>query len=255
MPGESKTPEVELEGLISTAKQLAAQVRAAIQSARNARHEALELESRSNKAAATEVRAEAENARETAGSLLGELIDLKRRIEICSLRSDDRTRPVRETLEKLSFITTLPGSNLWPPASSLDEEGVLKALDSFERLIDMITIPDRLGATGNDLAGTLKNGQFCDRVADEIRKIRHMYPAHTMAQIRSEHPNFLVWSVIDHADTDAEDRDTFHHPTRWGPVVGYAIKLLARHFGKSEETIKRWRKEYRKYARSAGARN
>ena len=135
----------------------------------------------------------------------------------------------------------------------LGEEDVLQALDKFEMLLDAIPIPDREASVKIDLASPFKNGQYCNQVVDEIQKIRHLHPASTVAQIRAAYPNFLVWGVIDHSDTDAEDRENFFHPGRWGPVVGYAIKLLARHFGKSEETIRRWRKTYRKHARRANS--
>lgn len=184
---------------------------------------------------------------------MGRLLDLKSRVEICLLRSDDRTRPVREALEKLSFATVAPTSNRWPSAVSFDEEGVLEALDPLERLIAIIPISNNSVPTAIVITRTHKNGQFCHRVVDEVRKIRHLYPGSTMVQIRSEHPNCLVWRVVDHPDTDAEDRDIFLHPNQWGPVVEYTIKLLARHFGKSEETIRRWIKAYRRQVRSTGA--
>ena len=154
---------------------------------------------------------------------------------------------VCEALEKLSFATVSPASGQWPSTTSFEEDGVLEALDTFERILEIIPLSAQRGTAEAQIGHTLNNGQLCDRVIEEIRKIRHLYAASTMSQIRSNHPNFVVWSVIDHPDTDAEDRDIFHHPNRWGPVVGYAVKVLARHFGKSEETIRRWRKAYRRY--------
>ena len=135
-----------------------------------------------------------------------------------------------------------------------DEEDILQALDKFEMLHDAIPTPDREASVKIDLSSPFKNGQYCNRVVDEIRKIRHLHPGSTVTQIRDAHPNFLVWGVIDHRDTDAEDREIFFHPGRWGPVVGYSVKLLARHFGKSEETIRKWRKAYRKHARRTSSR-
>jgi hypothetical protein len=144
-----------------------------------------------------------------------------------------------------------PSSNRWPAGVSSDEEGVLDALDRFEMLLDTVPVSASDGSNEIELSPTLRNGRYCNRVIDEIRKIRHLYPASTVEQIKPAHPSFLVWSMIEGPDMDAEDRDIFFYSRPWGPVVGYAIGLLARHFAKSEETIKRWRKAYKRHVRTA----
>ena len=187
----------------------------------------------------------------SASKLLEQLLGTKSRIELSLLRSGERYDSFRQTFERLTFAKKAPATDRWPAASSFEEEGVLHGLDKFEMLLDAIPRDACERSSDAALSRTLKNGQFCDRVIEEIRKIRHLYPASTMVQIRTAHPEFLVWSLIDDSSTDEEDRDVFRHPNRWGPVVGYAVKLLARHYGKSEDTIQRWRKACRKYAKQS----
>jgi hypothetical protein len=71
----------------------------------------------------------------------------------------------------------------------------------------------------------------------------------TVAQIRAQYPEFGVWGVVD--SLGSEDRETFAHPRRWGPVVGHATRMLATHYGKSPRTVTDWVKLYRKSVRSA----
>jgi len=214
----------------------------------------VKVQSRPEAQKAIELRIEANRANAAGCRLLGRLVRVKSQIGISLLSPEDRFRPIREALEKLDFATLAPASNRWPAVLRFDEEDVLQALDKFELLLNAIPITDTEETVKIDLSSPYKNGQFCNRVVDEIRKTRHLYPASTVSEIRVAHPNFLVWGVIDHPDTDAEDREIFFHPGRWGPVVGYAVKLLARHFGKSEQTLRKWRKAYRKHARRTNSR-
>jgi hypothetical protein len=71
-----------------------------------------------------------------------------------------------------------------------------------------------------------------------------------MLQIKSQNPDFKVWEMIENSPFDDEDRDTFRHPNRWAPTTTYGYGLLARLYGKSEDTIKRWVKQYRKFVRT-----
>ena len=267
VPDQSETPEVELAGLITRARRLAKQIVGSIHRAKQLRRSAAEAQrdfdakkiSDGGKAGVSTqedagLREAAKEAQETAWKQLGELLDIKRQIEIALLRTEERTQPVREALEKLDFATSAPASNRWPSGVHFTEDGVLRALEEFRSLIGILPSSDLSRATETLSQTKLKNGQFCDQVIDEIRKIRHLYPGTPVARIRSDHPHFLVWSIIDDPNTDAEDRDIFSHPNQWGPVVGYAIKLLARSFGRSEETIRRWRKAYKKHARRSAGR-
>ena len=98
----------------------------------------------------------------------------------------------------------------------------------------------------------LEDGRFCDRVIEEIKKIRHFYSAHSVNQVKIDHPDFIVWKVIEEGVFAPEDLEIFYHPNRWGPTVGYALNLLSKHFdGRSVATIRRWRKVYRRFAREA----
>jgi hypothetical protein len=193
-----------------------------------------------------ELQSKARKANIVTSRLLGRLLKVKTRIEMSLLSPDLQLGPFREALEELTFAADAPASNRWPAGVSLNEESVLDALDRFEMLLNVA--PG--GSDEIELSATLRNGQYCDQVIDEIRRVRHLYRASTVGQIKSAHPRFAVWSMIEGPDMDAEDRDVFFHPGRWGPVVGYAIKILARHFGKSEETIKRWRKAYKRHVRT-----
>ena len=254
LPRQRGQSKLDLIALTTAARSLARQVRAKIHKARELRRAAVKVRHSPKTQKAIELQLQANKANAAACRLLGRLVHAKSQIEISLLSPEDRLRSVREALEKLDFTTRAPASGRWPAAVRFDEEDVLHALDKFEMLLDTIPITGTEERVKIDLSSPLKNGQFCDRVIDEIRKIRHLYPANTVTQIKTDYPNFLVWEVINHPDTDAEDRDILFHPGRWGPVVGYAIKLLARHFVRSEETIRRWRKSYRKHARRSNSR-
>jgi hypothetical protein len=261
VPLQSEIPRAELKNLVSEARKLVKRVRQAILKARSLRRAAARVESTPrlreaphHAGAAAEAKPpEGNRLRDKAGEvniiaskLLGQLLKVKGRMEISLLSPDPRYGPFHEALIGLNFATDAPPSNRWLAGVSFDEESVLDALDRFEMLLDVAPgVSDEIA-----LSPTLRNGRYCNQVIDEIRKIRHLYPASTVAQIRSDHPNFIVWPMIDGPDMDDEDREIFFQPGRWGPVVGYATGLLARHFGKSEETIKRWRKAYKRHART-----
>jgi hypothetical protein len=266
VPLQSELPKAELKDLVPEARKLAKRLRHSILKARSLRRAAARVESMSRLKAAPrhayegakekppagdELRDKAGEANIVASKLLGRLLKVKARMEISLLSPDPRYGPFREALKELTFATNVPPSNRWPAGVSFDEESVLGALDRFEMLLDTTPASASVGSDEMELSPTLRNGRYCNQVIDEIRKIRHLYRASTMAQLRTDHPNLLVWAIIDHADMDAEERDAFFHPGRWGPVVGYANGLLARHFGRSEETIKRWRKTYKKHVRTA----
>jgi hypothetical protein len=266
VPLQSETPQSELKSPVPEARRLVKRLRQSILKARSLRRAAARVGSRQRLSEiprharpvakgkppqGDELQNKARKANIVASRLLGQLLKAKSRIEISLLLPDPRYGPLREALEELTFATNAPPSDRWPAGVSFDEESVLDALDRFEMLLDAVPVSACGGSDGIELSPTLRNGQYCNRVIDEIRKIRHLHRASTVAQMRTDHPDFLVWAMIDHTDIDAEDRDIFFHPRRWGPVVGYAIGLLARHFGKSEETIKRWRKAYKRHDRRA----
>lgn len=100
-------------------------------------------------------------------------------------------------------------------------------------------------ASDQELPKVLRRGKHCDQVIKEVRQIKFMHAERgmTAAEIRTEHSGFAVWNVA--KDLSEEDRDVFEHPNRWGPVVGYAKSLLAKHYGRSQSTITDWVKAYR----------
>jgi hypothetical protein len=100
----------------------------------------------------------------------------------------------------------------------------------------------------------LKDGERCDKIIKQIRKIRNMVRGHgdTMSEVRGKFPGLEVWQVAD--GLTGEDRDTFNHPNQWGPVVGYAKSLLAKDYGVAKATIGNWVKTYRRGTPSARVR-
>jgi len=97
---------------------------------------------------------------------------------------------------------------------------------------------------------TMRKGRFCDRVIGEMRQIRGLTidGGRSIAEIQTEHPDWAVWNLRD--ALGEEDRDTFNHPRQWGPVVGLALSILAKHYGKHRTTVWDWVKVYRKQARN-----
>jgi DNA-binding transcriptional MerR regulator len=92
----------------------------------------------------------------------------------------------------------------------------------------------------------LKDGERCDTIIRELRKISHMVRGggRTVSELRHEFPGLKVWELAD--GLSEEDRDTFNHPNRWGPAVGYAKNLLAKDYGVSPATVNNWVKAYRR---------
>lgn len=101
-----------------------------------------------------------------------------------------------------------------------------------------------------DFSRPIARGQFCQKVTDEVRKIRNMYRASGMsvAEIQNAHPEWVIWRVRE--SLREEDRETFNHPNRWGPPVGYATGILSKTQDASPHTINSWMKAYRKSQRS-----
>jgi hypothetical protein len=89
-------------------------------------------------------------------------------------------------------------------------------------------------------------GKRCDQIIEEMKKIKRKYldSGRTVTEIKSEHPDYLVWSLADSLSPDA--KEVFWHPKQWGPIVGYAQGLLADEYGNSKTTVRDWCKEYRR---------
>jgi hypothetical protein len=99
------------------------------------------------------------------------------------------------------------------------------------------------------LSNRLSNGKFCDQVISDLRRIRRwcVDSGRRMDEIRKDLPDSPVWNL----DLPAEDKECLLHPGMWGAVVGYGERILGKHFGKSPDTIRDWRKEYRQHARKS----
>ena len=99
-------------------------------------------------------------------------------------------------------------------------------------------------------SGTVKaafeKGERCERLVREVKRIKHAYvnQGRKMTEIQEKNPNLLAWEIRD--SLDVEDREVFNRPNQWGPVVGYAERLLEKSEGVSRSTIQRWRKHYKR---------
>jgi hypothetical protein len=105
----------------------------------------------------------------------------------------------------------------------------------------------RLSDEGSDnLNQRTQRGEFCQRVIDEIKRIKNQCVGmgRSVAEIQNDHPDFAVWKVRE--SLSSEDRDTFNHPNRWGPPVGFAKNILAKTSDVSVHTITSRVKAYRK---------
>jgi hypothetical protein len=92
----------------------------------------------------------------------------------------------------------------------------------------------------------IERGKFCQQVIDEIKRIRNLSvgTGRSVAEIQNDYPDFVVWKIRE--SLDREDQDTFTHPNRWGPSVGYAQGVLSKIHDVSTHTINSWAKAYRK---------
>lgn len=92
----------------------------------------------------------------------------------------------------------------------------------------------------------IRRGEFCLQVIGDMRRIKRLSAeGWGVAEIQSEYPALTAWTVRD--ALCESDRDTFNHPGTWGPVVGYARMVLAKHYGRDETTIKDWARDARKH--------
>jgi hypothetical protein len=101
------------------------------------------------------------------------------------------------------------------------------------------------------LSKRLQRGKDCEAMVLEIRKIKSDVREHgmTIFQSREAHPEFRIWNLVDHLPD--EDKKTFNKPDEWGPVRGYANRLLARHYGVEPSVVDDSRKEWRAHEKSA----
>jgi DNA-binding XRE family transcriptional regulator len=98
---------------------------------------------------------------------------------------------------------------------------------------------------------TIERGRFCDLIIGDIRKIRGLCidGGQSIVEIQIAHNELAAWKLRE--TMTEEDRDTFNHPRQWGPVVGYAEKVLGKYFDRHPETIRDWVKAYRAHLRKS----
>jgi hypothetical protein len=108
----------------------------------------------------------------------------------------------------------------------------------------------RTATAGGASDYVFQKGERCERLVNEVKLIKHAYvdQARKMTEIQEERPNLLVWEIRE--SLDAEDRQLFNHPNQWGPVIGYAERLLEKSERQSRSTIQRWRKQYKRTLKS-----
>lgn len=154
----------------------------------------------------------------------------------------------RARIEQIERVLSAPTSDRGSPyALRLIEEKQYHelALAELEGSLPPVAGTETGQSASNDSHG---KRAFCLEVVNEIRKVKNRYHSgYSVAHIRKEHPEWSVWKVLEGL-TD-EDRELFHHPSQWGPVVGYAEGVLAKYHGKSAATIHDWCKAARRLQR------
>ncbi len=141
-------------------------------------------------------------------------------------------------------------------ARELEWEAEQKAASETQEALTRLTVPTQDSDTERkaqsasaDLpsktALMIQRGERCDRIIAETRRVKYfcLDAARTMTEARAELHGLEVWKLRE--NLAADDRDVFDHPRQWGPVVGYALRLLAKDYGHSVHTIVAWRKAFR----------
>jgi hypothetical protein len=164
---------------------------------------------------------------------------------------------IYEEVKELNFHPPMP---VGPSKPVLFEKHCYSTLARLKTLLELAreivsapnsgSDPARREARSDELPEGLRKGKYCERVVEEMRRVRNLVlgTGATMAQVRTEQPSLAVWNVRE--QLSAEDKETFDHPNRWGPVVGYAKSLLSKGYGRSPDTITGWIKAYRKYLKA-----
>lgn len=195
-----------------------------------------------------------DNSRITTGS---ELDQLRLDALDCLKLGGPLLDRIYEEVKELNFHPPMPAG---PSKAALFEKHCYSTLARLKTLLElareMVSAPisgserARREAKGDELPEGLRKGKYCERVVEEMRRIRNLVlgAGATIAQVKSEQPGLAVWNVRE--QLSAEDKETFDHPNRWGPVVGYAKLLLSKEHGRSPDTITGWIKAYRKYLKA-----
>lgn len=195
-----------------------------------------------------------DNSRRTTGAELEQL-----RIDAldCLKLGGPLLDRIYEEVKELDFHPPMPAG---PSKPVLFEKHCYSTLARLETLLKLarqiVSAPDsssnpvRREAQSDELSEGLRKGRYCERVVDDMRRVRNLVlgTGATIAQVKSEQPTLVVWNLRE--QLSAEDKETFDHPNRWGPVVGYAKRLLGKAHGRSPDTITGWIKVYRKYLRA-----
>ena len=99
------------------------------------------------------------------------------------------------------------------------------------------------------LSALAQKGRSVLRMREELKKIKSLCRQDrlSMAEIREQHPDFMVWPYAD--GLPREDRQVFEHPRQW--ETGYGVNVfLKKYYQRCPATMKKWLAAYR--SESAG---
>jgi len=135
--------------------------------------------------------------------------------------------------ERQRLVLLLPNRVSAAPAASVKSESAQPETKPLEKVSER----------------TIEKGKFCMRFIADLRKINTQTRERglTIAELQENFPDLIAWKVRDTLPED--NRDVFNHPRQWGPVVGYALDVLAMHFDRDTESVKRWLKASRHAAK------
>jgi hypothetical protein len=97
---------------------------------------------------------------------------------------------------------------------------------------------------------SVQRGEFGEHIIQELRRIREgKLKLQSFEELESAYPRYEVVRILKNKAFDQEDRVLLTQPNQWERVVTYATGILARHFKKSQHTIKQDRKQFSAWAR------
>jgi hypothetical protein len=163
------------------------------------------------------------------------------------------SRPEPKVIESEAVPASVQSAELEPAAApnppvDPPESKILETRIQAEKIAETTTAATPIS---RPLSKRLQRGKDCEEMAMEIRKIRSDVRDHgmTIFESREAHPGFRIWNFVEHLPD--EDKKIFNKPDEWGPVIGYANTLLARHYGVKPSVVDESRKEWRAHEQSA----
>ena len=149
-----------------------------------------------------------------------------------------------EQLERILAVPTCDLSSRYGLRLIEEKQHHELALAELERALSRVFgLPEAVENSDSDVDD---RAAFCLEVVNEIRKVknRHKHGGYSVAQIHKKNPSWNVWKVVEGLSED--DQELFHHPNRWGSVVGYAENVVGKYYERSSSTIHDWLKKARR---------